>query len=82
MEWRLHNHPHQPFGDNAPNDYANGIRTYFFREIESISRKINANFIDYKNREIVESETRDLRNILYAKAFANSDDFVEFEFDE
>ncbi len=51
-------------------------------KFESISRKISANFIDYKNREIVESETRDLRNILYAKAFANSDDFVEFEFDE
>ncbi len=51
-------------------------------KFESISRKISANFIDYKNREIVESETRDLRNILYAKAFSNSDDFVEFEFDK
>ncbi len=33
MERRLHNHPYQTVRDNAPNDYANGIRTYFFREI-------------------------------------------------
>lgn len=51
-------------------------------KFKSISRKLSADFIDYKNRAIIESETRDLRNILYAKAFANSDDFVEFEFDE
>lgn len=51
-------------------------------QFQSIAQKLSADFIDYKNRAIVESETRDLRNILYAKAFANSDDFVEFEFDE
>lgn len=51
-------------------------------KFESISRKLSDDFIDYKNRAIIESETRDLRSILYAKAFANSDDFVEFEFDE
>lgn len=51
-------------------------------KFESIARKLSDDFIDYKNRAIIESETRDLRNILYAKAFANSDDFVEFEFDE
>lgn len=51
-------------------------------KFEPISRKLSADFIDYKNRAIIESETRDLRSILYAKAFANSDDFVEFEFDE
>lgn len=45
-----------------------------------IQQKLSADFIDYKNRAIVATETRDLRNILYAKAFANSDDFVEFEF--
>ena len=45
-----------------------------------IRKKQSADFVDYKNRAIIASETRDLRNILYAKAFANSDDFVEFEF--
>lgn len=51
-------------------------------KFKSIARKLSADFIDYKNRAIIETETRDLRNILYAKAFANSDDFVEFEFGE
>ena len=51
-------------------------------KFKSIERKLSADFIDYKNRAIIESETRDLRSILYAKAFANSDDFVEFEFGE
>lgn len=45
-----------------------------------IRQKLSADFIDYKNRAVIAAETRDLRNILYAKAFANSDDFVEFEF--
>lgn len=47
---------------------------------DKMRQKLSADFIDYKNRAIIASETRDLRNILYAKAFANSDDFVEFEF--
>lgn len=47
-----------------------------------IRQKLSGDFIDYKNRSIIESETRDIRNILYAKAFANCDDFVEFEFKE
>jgi hypothetical protein bacD2_20666 len=47
---------------------------------EKMRQKLSADFIDYKNRAIIAAETRDLRNILYAKAFANSDDFVEFEF--
>ena len=45
-----------------------------------IRKKLSADFVDYKNRAIIASETRDLGNILYAKAFANNDDFVEFEF--
>lgn len=51
-------------------------------KFKSITRKLSADFIDYKNRTIIESETRNLRSVLYAKAFANSDDFVEFEFNE
>lgn len=47
-----------------------------------IRLKLSADFIDYKNRAIIAEETADLRKILYAKAFANSDDFVEFEFKE
>lgn len=32
---------------------------------------------DYKAREIIASETKDIRTILYAKAFADCDDFDE-----
>jgi len=49
---------------------------------DKMRQKLSADFVDYKNRAIIASETRDLRNILYAKAFANSDDFVEFEFND
>lgn len=38
--------------------------------------------IDYKNREIINEETKDIRNILYVKAFANNDGFIEFDFSE
>ena len=30
---------------------------------------------DYKTREIISAETKDIRTILYAKAFADCDDF-------
>ena len=32
---------------------------------------------DYKAREIIATETKDIRTILYAKAFADCDDFDE-----
>lgn len=47
-----------------------------------IRQKLSADFIDYQNRSVIASETQAIRNILYAKAFANCDDFVEFEFKE
>ena len=34
--------------------------------------------IDYKNRDLITNETKDIRNILYVKAFANNDDFEDF----
>ena len=51
-------------------------------ELPVIRQKLSDDFIDYKNRSVIESETRDIRNILYAKVFAYCDDFVEFEFME
>lgn len=44
----------------------------FFEEVVSFKIRRTFGFADY----------RDLRNLLYAKAFANSDDFVEFEFND
>lgn len=59
-----------------------------FIEIETISNKtidwdveknkISSMLIDFQMREIIETETRDIRNILYIKAFANLDQFEEY----
>ena len=49
---------------------------------ERMRQRLSCDFIDYKNRAIIAAETRELRNILFAKAFANNDDFVEFEFND
>ena len=40
---------------------------------DKMRQKLSADFVDYKNRAIIASETRDLRN---------SDDLVEFEFND
>ena len=40
--------------------------------------KFNQDLIDYKNRDLITNETKDIRNILYVKAFANNDDFEDF----
>lgn len=38
---------------------------------------VNDMLNDYKLRQIIENETHDIRTILYAKAFADSDDVEE-----
>ena len=43
-----------------------------------LKTKINQDFIDYKTRDIVNSETKNIRNILYIKAFSNGDDFEDY----
>ncbi len=43
-----------------------------------LKNKINQDFIDYKVRDIVNIETRNIRDILYIKAFANNDDFTDY----
>ena len=52
---------------------ANKMYTY-----EYVTNKFNEDLIDYKNRDLVINETKDIRNILYVKAFANNDDFEDF----
>jgi His-Xaa-Ser system protein HxsD len=47
-------------------------------EFENLKFKINQDFIDYQNREIINKETKDIRTILYIKAFANNDDFEDY----
>lgn len=45
---------------------------------EYVASKFNQDLIDYKNRDLIMHETKDIRNILYVKAFANNDDFEDF----
>ena len=52
---------------------ANMIYTF-----EYVTHKFNHHLIDYKNRDLITNETKDIRNILYVKAFANNDDFEDF----
>ncbi|GHU67067.1 hypothetical protein FACS189413_01180 [Bacteroidia bacterium] len=48
-------------------------------ECKNILAKFNQDLNDYKLRQIIEQETKDIRTILYVKAFANNDDFEEYE---
>lgn len=48
----------------------------------SLKERLSNDFIDYKNRQTIAKETANIRDLLFAKAFANSDDFVEFTFQD
>jgi His-Xaa-Ser system protein HxsD len=48
-------------------------------EKETVLQKFNQDLNDYKLRQIIEQETTDIRTILYVKAFANNDNFEEYE---
>lgn len=43
-----------------------------------LKEDLNQRFVDYKNRDIIFKETENIRNILYVKAFANNDDYEDF----
>jgi len=43
-----------------------------------LKNKINQDLIDFKTRDIVNKETKNIREILLVKAFANNDDFEDF----
>lgn len=46
---------------------------------EIVLQKFNQDLNDYKLRQVIAEETKDIRTILYVKAFANNDDFEEYE---
>lgn len=46
----------------------------------NVIAELSQKLIDYKNRKAVQDETSNLRELFFAKAFANNDDFVEFDF--
>lgn len=43
--------------------------------LDSFLSRIKKDLIDYNTREIINVETKDIRTLLIAKAFANNDDF-------
>jgi len=48
-------------------------------EKDNVIQKFNQDLNDFKLRQIVNQETKDIRTVLYIKAFANNDNFVEYE---
>ena len=54
---------------------SNASKLYTF---EYVTHKFNQDLIDYKNRDLIVNETKDIRTILYVKAFANNDDFEDY----
>lgn len=49
-------------------------------DFNAVKERLSTDFIDFKNRQTINRETANIRDLLFAKAFANSDDFVEFTF--
>ncbi len=50
-------------------------------ELKNIESDFLQKLNDYKLRQIIEEETKDIRTILYAKAFADCDDITEDDID-
>lgn len=50
-------------------------RRWSFNELKL---QLNQDLIDNLNREIIFIETKNIRDILYVKAFSNNDDFEDF----
>lgn len=46
-------------------------------DVERLTEKVKCDLIDFKTREIIIQETRNIREILVAKAFAHGDEFDE-----
>ena len=42
-------------------------------ELKDLEQELNQKFIDFNLRQIIQNETREIRSILYIKAFANQD---------
>lgn len=47
-------------------------------ELLKIRYKLSQDFADFKNRDIINAETKNIRDILFIKAFANNDDFEAY----
>jgi hypothetical protein len=50
-------------------------------EINELEKELNQKFIDFHLRQIIQKETKDIRSILYIKAFANQKNSHEIQQD-
>ena len=54
------------------------INTISEEEFLKLRNRLNQDFIDFKVRDIINQETKNIRDILYIKAFSNNDDFTDY----
>ena len=47
-------------------------------EFLKLKNRLNQDFIDFKVRDIINQETKNIRDILYIKAFSNNDEFADY----
>lgn len=47
-------------------------------EFQKLRNHLNQNLIDFKTRDVINQETKNIRDILYIKAFANGEDFEDY----
>lgn len=47
-------------------------------DILTLKNRVGQNLIDFKTRQLIIDETKNIRDILYVKAFANNDDFEDY----
>lgn len=52
--------------------------TFAQNSIDKLKSQLNQDLIDFKTRDIINQETKSIREILLIKAFANNDEFEDF----
>lgn len=52
------------------------------KQIYNLIADFNEKLVDYKNRQRALEETKTLRELFFAKAFSNNDNFIVFDFNE
>ena len=67
---------------NGNNVYIEITSMQSFSNWLEVEKTVSQMFCDFALRETISEETKDIRNILYIKAFSNVDDYYEYEFSE
>jgi His-Xaa-Ser system protein HxsD len=54
------------------------VGTFAKDSIDELKSLLNQSLVDFKTRDIINQETKSIREILLIKAFANNDEFEDF----